>query len=236
MAGRQTDRQASLSQTVLDVKQKKFNKNLRMRQLFSGFTLAEVLITLGILGIVGAMTIPTILQNIQNMQFKVAAKAAYSKASQAVQQIKLKDGGVWLYGGSASFISALLPYFKTVNTCKPLYGCVPYSNSSTMYKSLYGDNANTIYVVASGEFVTADGMFFGIDDWFCIISVDVNGYIKGPNIYGKDLFMFQVKNGSLLPMGAKGTKYPADTYCDKTTSNIEQGLGCMYYVMQDIEY
>ena len=35
-----------------------------MAKLKSGFTLAEVLITLGIIGVVAAMTIPTIMQKI----------------------------------------------------------------------------------------------------------------------------------------------------------------------------
>ncbi len=33
------------------------------------------------------------MQNIQDKQFKEAAKAAYSKASQAVQQMKVDNGG-----------------------------------------------------------------------------------------------------------------------------------------------
>lgn len=49
------------------------------------FTLAEVLITLGILGVVIAMTIPGLMQNIQDKQFKEAAKEAFSKSSQAVR-------------------------------------------------------------------------------------------------------------------------------------------------------
>lgn len=220
----------------MKMKQVESLKDKRFINKSFAFTLAEVLITLGIIGVVGAMTIPTLLQNIQNIQFKVAAKAAYSKSSQVIQQLKLNNGGVWLYGNGNGFAPALLPYFKITYICDFVHICVPDSNSSTMYKSLYGDNADMTYVVANGEFITTDGMFFGIDDWFCIISVDVNGYIKGPNIFGKDLFMFQVVNGNLLPMGAKGTKYPADTYCDKSVSNGEQGLGCMYYVMQGIDY
>lgn len=35
----------------------------KLRQTLKAFTLAEVLITLGIIGIIAAMTIPTLLQN-----------------------------------------------------------------------------------------------------------------------------------------------------------------------------
>ena len=37
-------------------------KNMLLRKVKFGFTLAEVLITLGIIGVVAAMTIPTLMQ------------------------------------------------------------------------------------------------------------------------------------------------------------------------------
>lgn len=36
---------------------------------FSGFTLAEVLVTLGIIGVVSAMTVPTLMQNHQRKTY-----------------------------------------------------------------------------------------------------------------------------------------------------------------------
>ena len=41
------------------------------------FTLAEVLITLGIIGIVAEMTIPILMQNVQDAQFKAAMKKTF---------------------------------------------------------------------------------------------------------------------------------------------------------------
>ena len=38
----------------------------------NAFTLAEVLITLGIIGIVAAITIPTLINNVQDAQYKTA--------------------------------------------------------------------------------------------------------------------------------------------------------------------
>ena len=49
-----------------------------------GFTLAEVLITLGIIGVVAAMTIPTLISNTNVAQFKTAYKKALSTLNQAV--------------------------------------------------------------------------------------------------------------------------------------------------------
>ncbi len=49
-----------------------------------GFTLAEVLITLGIIGVVAAMTIPTLISNTNGAQFKTAYKKSLSVLNQAV--------------------------------------------------------------------------------------------------------------------------------------------------------
>ena len=49
-----------------------------------GFTLAEVLITLGIIGVVAAMTMPTLINSTQGAQYKAAYKKALSAISQAV--------------------------------------------------------------------------------------------------------------------------------------------------------
>ena len=49
-----------------------------------GFTLAEVLITLGIIGVVAAMTMPTLMNQTNGAQYKTAYKKALSALSQAV--------------------------------------------------------------------------------------------------------------------------------------------------------
>ena len=48
-----------------------------------GFTLAEVLITLGIIGVVAAMTIPTLIQNTNSVKFESQFKKSISTLSQA---------------------------------------------------------------------------------------------------------------------------------------------------------
>ena len=60
---------------ALLVKKKKGEKIMTKR---FGFTLAEVLITLGIIGVVAAMTIPTLISNTNGAQFKTAYKKALS--------------------------------------------------------------------------------------------------------------------------------------------------------------
>ena len=58
----------------------------------SAFTLAEVLITLGIIGIVVALTMPALIANYQKMVLKNQFKHAYSLVSQAIRQVEANNG------------------------------------------------------------------------------------------------------------------------------------------------
>jgi len=50
-----------------------------------GFTLAEVLITLGIIGVVAALTIPTLMANYQKVQEVAGLKKAYAEITEALR-------------------------------------------------------------------------------------------------------------------------------------------------------
>ena len=60
---------------------KNFFKGIEKKEI--AFTLAEVLITLGIIGIVAAMTIPTLITNNQKKQTVVKLQRAISVLNQA---------------------------------------------------------------------------------------------------------------------------------------------------------
>lgn len=52
-----------------------------------GFTLSEVLITLGIIGVVAALTLPTLLSKIQERVLKEQYKKTFSTINQSLQQV-----------------------------------------------------------------------------------------------------------------------------------------------------
>lgn len=206
------------------------------------FTLAEVLITLGIIGVIAAITIPTLMQNIQDRQFKEAAKEAFSKASQAVQQMKQDEGGdlAYYYSNMVKFKPIFAKYFKVVQDCN-LNDCVAGADTSDVYKNLYGTPGVTWFMY-NGQFVTTDGMFWGIYNpgsgygSYIMITVDVNGYQQKPNVFGRDVFMFQLLNDNLIPMGAPNTYLSPANYCIRGGNTGWQGLACMNYVMQGKDY
>lgn len=58
----------------------------------TGFTLAEVLITLGIIGVVAAMTMPSIIQNVQMSILRNQFKKAYNTFTNAVAKTRYDMG------------------------------------------------------------------------------------------------------------------------------------------------
>ncbi len=61
-----------------------------MKKLFA-FTLAEVLITLGIIGVVAALTIPGLITKCKEMQYRTIYKKVYSSLNQAMKYAQEDD-------------------------------------------------------------------------------------------------------------------------------------------------
>ena len=69
-----------------------------------GFTLSEVLITLGIIGIVAAMTIPTLITNYQKKTTATRVKKAYAELLQAIKLSENDNDSMesWTVGNDVS--------------------------------------------------------------------------------------------------------------------------------------
>lgn len=66
--------------------------NLSPIKVKYGFTLAEILITLGIIGVVAAMTIPTLIANTRSAQYRSTLKKTMSTLSQAARMSQAQYG------------------------------------------------------------------------------------------------------------------------------------------------
>lgn len=154
-----------------------------------GFTLAEVLITLGIIGVVCAMTIPTLMNNIQDEQFKAAYKKAYSTASQAWLNA-YTNGSLTLcsqWNDDASHTCNTDNFNAFKNEIKVSLDC---SNNPTNCWNMSGEKAWQGNYPASNApaFIDVSGVA-----WAKMLSgssagevlVDTNGN-KPPNQYGRD--------------------------------------------------
>ncbi len=225
----------------------------------NGFTLAEVLITLGIIGIVAAMTLPTVINNSRNKQLEAGLKRSYSLISQALDLYQAEIGER-ITPDTKGVKKQLLKYIKTARDCGQgsesteealAKVCIPnYVNTgsteknSTKYKTFNGSTNINLGYFDDGQFVMTDGslvllenrIFEGRDNKL-YISVDVNGFNKNPNRLGHDLFMFQIdKKGKLLPMGVEGTDYNNTDFCSPTSTSNMNGAGCTYNALTNKDY
>ena len=79
-----------------------------------GFTLAEVLITLGIIGIVAAMTIPTLVANYQAKSWSTSAAVFERKLEEALKVMNTQQTLAG-YTTTEDFVNELSKHFKTIH-------------------------------------------------------------------------------------------------------------------------
>lgn len=183
------------------------------------FTLAEVLITLGIIGVVAGMTIPTLMQNTQNAELVTKMKKEYSVLSNAHQQLKTENGGGFSFasgipdglygafksklsyinecaGGSSSGI-CLSDNIKFFNGGTPTNGYTLTAYNYTQVLVLK-DGASMSFNLALSLCNGTTGTYTNSCGW---ILMDVNG-LKSPNKWGKDIYLFYVFDDVIRPFSA----------------------------------
>lgn len=197
-----------------------------MRKLFKlAFTLAEVLIVIGILGIVAEMTIPTLISSTDKQVETTQLKKFYSVFAEGMKTYMANEGCndlacTGLFEGKrqdatweAKVDADIRKTFKIVKSCdsyttgcnKPLVSLSKAPATDSFY---YGHS-----------FITADGFLFMIYDTQSsncqnnivadpsaklsgncgTVYVDINGP-KRPDTWGRDIFNFYIANdGSIFP-------------------------------------
>ena len=162
------------------------------------FTLAEVLITLGIIGVVAAMTIPNLITTHQKKVTVTKLQKAISVLNQAYKTSYEEVGepdDAFLLGSEAYFNTYWAPFVKTAVLCETSKKCGFSGNVSHPRGTSQGFDFGSDIMVA---FITQDGLLYAIltastgstpDTTVAsnIIAVDINGG-KGPNRFGRDFF------------------------------------------------
>lgn len=203
-----------------------------------GFTLAEVLITLGIIGVVSAITIPTLMSKYREKQTVARLTETYSILSQAIRSVQDDEGtpDEWNLSGnyyqkddSEVIAQKLLPAMKVALDC----GTAPNDSCfySGAYKYLNGNGAGRYGGDKIYKIVLMNGTSMAIAHWSdserIDFYVDTNGN-RPPNVIGRDMFCISwFKNKGLYPLGAPSTGY--ENQCTKTSS----GWGCPYWVLHN---
>ena len=214
-----------------------------------GFTLAEVLVTLGIIGVVSAMTVPTLMQNHQRKTYVTQLHKVYNEIQQAAvnyiterNALNLIEAGINSQAKANEFITS---NFIVVQTCEnSITPCFAASYKSINGTAVSGyEVARTAYVLANGASVRP-GYYYsgkGGSSYQSVINllIDTNGQ-KGPNIQGRDFFNvgiyadgtideIEVNNALQLPLSKEQREQLFNRNC--LSGNV--GYGCLGKLLND---
>ena len=161
------------------------------------FTLAEVLITLGIIGVVSVLTIPNIISNYQNKVLATQLKKAYAEIAQAgALAITTEEAMEFKETEAHNKQEFLEKYFKKAKSCLNIDNRVDDCFAET-YKmdggtyDLQSELRDTSRCIS-----TKSGYALCLDEYGEGI-LDINGK-KAPNRVGKDAFSIAIaKDGSI---------------------------------------
>lgn len=244
----------------------KDNKNIKNLLLYSlgsslfpkkklAFTLAEVLITLGIIGIVAAMTIPALINKKQKAEIETQLKENYSIIQQSLKMAENDDIAIDSYlaenieSVKSWFYTNLAPYMKYSHVCfnaegcwqsmgptKTLAGTVARYNQTNIgvgYNIVtikLNNGANVSFdSYGTNDIKTLLGRNCTYEDKALGIFIDVNGDRK-PNIIGKDIYVAVWTDKGLLPAGIDETEATIDSNCSATANTINAGYYCLLKV------
>lgn len=179
------------------------------------FTLAEVLITLGVIGIVASLTIPIITAAYKKHVIEDKLKVAISTLQNAAKMSTVDNGDVstWDYAKTSSsgndifFLYYFRPYLNVIKTC-------PFLNATDECKhaGYVSSDLSTPYLNPNADkYITANGMgiFYHQGVAFArkgVFYVDLSGGKGDKLILGKNLFSFNFV--------AKGDKYSITSTSD----------------------
>lgn len=193
-----------------------------------GFTLAEVLITLGIIGIVAILTISVMVSDIKDTAIKSRWKKAYSIIAQSYEQM-LKDNSDFTISGlcnDAQCLSDLLaPYLKTSQSCTSgnigpcwqvssnFFEAPVYAGGMKFAFDAFNSDPDSVIVLNNGmalgfRFISNpcnDNGATGLEDCGVVV-VDIDG-AKGKHVPGIDLFAIHLQATGVKPFGSNGDNY-----------------------------
>lgn len=180
------------------------------------FTLAEVLITIGVIGIIAFITIPSVINEVNKQQFKPGCQKTIATLNEAATQLASDNGGLILTNLPThpnNFLSNnyLGKYLKISKYCpsESAYGACWHDEANGALKTLNGYN----YFWHNWEGAILENgtlLHVDFDVWWeptpgdpspiiYEMVFDVNGF-KGPNRVGKDVFLATVLNdGRVMP-------------------------------------
>ncbi len=206
------------------------NMSYKKVTMKNGFTLAEVLITLGIIGVVAALTIPTLIHNYRIKALKTDLKKNYSMINQAILRAKADNDIFNFYKYCTSFDSSSGFYNK--KSCqKMIYDAFKINSKDCKYTTSPQNYAlNNIAYIDVGATYHPEKR---LENGSCInvqinahtmgITVDINGSNTGPNALGHDIFSFILdKNDVFQPAKTSKVYTEEELSAYRASKNISE--------------
>jgi prepilin-type N-terminal cleavage/methylation domain-containing protein len=209
----------------------------------TGFTLAEVLITLLIIGVVASLVIPNLINDSQNEELSVLLKKNYSAFADAARLMMIDNGGnlAGKFAGSSDMlnqfgqyitftkkcnVNAQGCYFEGNNSWKILSGGGGWFSFSNYYSAVTNQGASLRMALADTECEHDRGAGSLAEHTCGWMTIDVNGF-KAPNIMGRDLFTFWITKTGVYPNGIPNDDYDnMDAFCNKMSTSQYSGISC----------
>ena len=212
---------------------------------FNAFTLAEVLITLGIIGVVAAMTMPTLMNSTNGAQYKTAYKKALSVLSQAVvlnvalddydlSQATEADDTKAVDGTSPSLYNLFTNRMNVVNT---VVGAEDATDGWASGDAKFGAQATNNYTLFFNDGITftfkkdTECTLNGDWDGLCFGVIDVNGE-KNPNkivtCHGKEGTDVAAQHDANCTVENPTDIYPVVMYDQTILPNSDAGRAVLY--------
>jgi len=210
------------------------------------FTLAEVLITLGIIGVVAAMTIPTLIEKIRVRQTVVRLRTVHSIFSQAVKLAVAENGdldGLDLgnedtQAASEKLYNVIKPHLKNAQDCGKKQGCFKNDYLALNGKTKWAWQPGQHSAYARG--VLLNGIQYAVwsagsgcrNSTECgVIFVDINGNTK-PNRAGVDYFKFVITPDNVIPTKSNGIVAKYGDRCIYNDNDSRNGADCTAWVLE----
>lgn len=219
------------------------------------FTLAEVLITLGIIGVIAALTIPELITNYKAYRLRSQFLKSYSIIQQVFKQMEADDvsmdpttfSGGTMHKLFLNYLQGTIDCGKGNNaTNKKFMPCYDYTDTTKRYRSIDGKYSLSSALFDDGQIVLPDNSLImfnnpnlpGTHTFYVWVFVDLNGFNNPPNRLGNDLFAFEFSEGELITMGAAQTQYnDMDKFCNFNESkDTKNGIACAQKAKETPDY
>ena len=215
------------------------------------FTLAEVLITLGIIGVVAALTLPSVIHKYRAEVLRTRFLQANTIVQDGVTQMRAADIDLNEVINNRD-LPTIRKYIKGGDCRLPKN--LEEANYWNYFENLPARQASA--TVLEQPYCMASGMtlwFVRLYEWkdsaqsgmkktkYSLLAVDINGWEQKPNVYGKDMFFwfYNGENGTLGPTGENMnvSLNSAYYYIDcPGRGSAEAGAGCTSKALSEADY